>query len=67
MKEDIRKMLDVLKKSIARIKERLVQEKNQEIKLGLYMALNSLKNDLSIEDEAILSEIGLDENLEKYL
>ena len=67
MKEDIRKMLDVLKRSIARIKEQLVQEENQEIKLGLYMALNSLKNDLSIEDEAILSEIGLDENLEKYL
>jgi hypothetical protein len=57
----------VLKDSVERIKEQLKQEQCQEIKLGIYMALNSLKNDFAIEDESFLTKIGLDEDLEKYL
>ena len=60
-------MVSTLKKSIDRIKEQLKQEESQEIKLGIYIALNSLKNDFMIEDEKILTKIGLDEELEKYL
>jgi hypothetical protein len=60
-------MVKTLKASIDRIKERLKEEECQEIKLGLYMALNSLKNDFAIEDESFLSKIGLDEELEQYL
>ena len=60
-------MVNTLKKSIGRIKEQLKQEECQEVRLGLYMALNSLKNDFIIEDESFLSKIGLDEDLDKYL
>lgn len=60
-------MVHVLKYSVERIKEQLKQEQCQEIKLGIYMALNSLKNDFAIEDESFLTKIGLDEDLEKYL
>ena len=60
-------MVHVLKDSVERIKEQLKQEQCQEIKLGIYMALNSLKNDFAIEDESFLTKIGLDEDLEKYL
>ena len=60
-------MVKTLKAAIDRIKEQLKEEECQEIKLGLYMALNSLKNDFAIEDESFLSKIGLDEELEQYL
>ena len=66
-KRGLIEMIEVLKKSIQRIKEQLKQTDVAEIRLGLYMALNSLKNDFTNKDEAFLNELGLDEDLEKYL
>ena len=60
-------MIEMLKRYVKRVKEQLKEEQCQEIKLGLYMALNSLRNDLIINGEVFLAQIGLEEELEKYL
>ena len=60
-------MKQLLKKAVKRIKENFREQENSEIKLGLYMALQTLKNEIEINDEEILEELELNEDLEKYL
>ena len=58
--------INIIKKSILRLKKYL-KEENIDVKRGIYMSLQSIKNDLSIEDEDLIKFLELDEDLEKYL
>ena len=60
-------MKQLLKKAVKRIKDNLREQEDSEIKLGLYMALQTLKNEIEINDEEMLEELELNEDLEKYL
>ena len=60
-------MKQLLKNAVKRIKDNLREQEDSEIKLGLYMALQTLKNEIEINDEEMLEELGLNEELEKYL
>ena len=55
----------MLKNSILQIKGQLKEQKEDLIKLGLYMALQIIKDNVLEED--LLKELGLEEDLEKYL
>lgn len=59
--------INIIKKSILRLKKYLKEEENIDVKRGIYMSLQSIKNDLSIEDEDLIKFLELDEDLEKYL
>ncbi len=59
--------INIIKKSILRLKKYLKEEENIDVKRGIYMSLQSIKNDLSIEDENLIKFLDLDEDLEKYL
>ncbi|MDY6367084.1 MAG: hypothetical protein SPL13_00985 [Clostridia bacterium] len=52
-------------KAITAVKEDLNSQENDLIKLGIYMAVQTIKDNIS--DEGLLKELGLDEDLEKYL
>ena len=56
---------EMLKNSILQIKGQLKEQKEDLIKLGLYMALQIIKDNVLEED--LLKELGLEEDLEKYL
>ena len=61
-------MEELLKKSINRIKENLTNEVDDKIRLGLYMALTTIKNEILIADnEELLNSLSLNEDLERYL
>ena len=53
--------------SVKAIKDYLIEEKNESTKLGLFMALNTIKNRVTIYNEELLEELDLDEDFEKYL
>ncbi|MBQ8197048.1 MAG: hypothetical protein IJZ73_03215 [Clostridia bacterium] len=56
---------EILKNSILQIKEHLLEQDEDLIKLGLYMALQTIKDNIIEED--LLKELLLEEDLEKYL
>ena len=53
--------------SVKAIKDYLIEEKNESTKLGLFIALNTIKNRVTIYNEELLEELDLDEDFEKYL
>ena len=56
---------EVLIESIKAIKEYLTEQKDRGIRIGLYMALNTIKG--RVLDDDLLDELGLNEELEKYI
>ncbi len=57
----------ILIESIKLIKEDLKEEKHSSIKVGLYIALDIIRNRIIMTNEDLLKELGLEEETEKYL
>ena len=58
---------EILLRSIRDIKEYLKEEQESSIKIGIYIALNTIRNRIIIVNEDLLKELGLEEVTEKYL
>ena len=58
---------EILVDLVKTIKENLQEQKDKGVRIGLYMALNSLRNIIISFDEDLLKELDLEEELEKYL
>lgn len=56
---------DILIESINAIKDHLKDQEDSGIRIGLYMALETIKG--SVLDDGLLVKLGLDEDLEKYI
>ena len=56
---------EILIESINAIKGYLNDQKDRGIRMGLYMALNTIKG--SVLDEDLLDDLGLNEDFEKYI
>ncbi len=59
--------MKTIKKTIIRLKGYLADEQNEDVKLGIYMCLQTIKNDLEIENPKLIKMFELEEDLEKYL
>ncbi len=59
--------MKTIKKTIIRLKGYLADETNEDVKRGIYMCLQAIKNDLEIEEPNLIKTFELEEDLEKYL
>jgi hypothetical protein len=60
-------MEQIIKKAIVRIKENIKEQTDENVRLGMYMVLQTIKNEIDIKDAELLDKVGLKEDLEKYL
>lgn len=58
---------EILMLAIRDIKKYLKEETDKDLKMGIYIALNTIRGRIIMVNEDLLKELGLEEETEKYL
>ena len=58
---------EILMLAIRDIKKYLKEETDKDLKMGIYIALNTIRGRIIMVNEDLLKELGLVEDTEKYL
>ena len=58
---------EILMLAIRDIKKYLKEETDKDLKMGIYIALNTIRGRIIMVNEDLLKELGLEEDTEKYL